>query len=146
MRPFGTMSVLENVAVAAHGRAVPGAATLTGARRTSSSGSGSSPLARRAAATSLPTAGLKRLELARALATRPRVLLLDEVLAGLVPAERAPVMELLDDAAQRGRRHPRVRRAHHGRGDAAVRHGARARPGPGADHRLAAGGHVATPG
>ena len=44
----------------------------------------------------LPTAGLKRLELARALASRPRVLLLDEVLAGLVPAERAPVMELLE--------------------------------------------------
>ena len=45
---------------------------------------------------SLPTAGLKRLELARALAGRPRVLLLDEVLAGLVPSERTPVMELLE--------------------------------------------------
>jgi branched-chain amino acid transport system ATP-binding protein len=44
----------------------------------------------------LPTAALKRLELARALATRPRVLLLDEVLAGLVPAERAPVLDLLE--------------------------------------------------
>ncbi len=38
----------------------------------------------------------KRLELARALASKPQVLLLDEVLAGLVPAERAPVMELLE--------------------------------------------------
>src|SRR5690606_16206871 len=43
----------------------------------------------------LTTAGLKRLELARALAMEPRVLLLDEVLAGLVPAERAPMIELL---------------------------------------------------
>ena len=44
----------------------------------------------------LPTAALKRLELARTLALRPKVLLLDEVLAGLVPAERAPVLELLE--------------------------------------------------
>jgi branched-chain amino acid transport system ATP-binding protein len=51
---------------------------------------------RDAQSSSLPTAGLKRLELARALAGRPRVLLLDEVLAGLVPSERAPVMELLE--------------------------------------------------
>jgi branched-chain amino acid transport system ATP-binding protein len=46
-------------------------------------------------ADALPTAALKRLELARALAMRPRVLLLDEVLAGLVPAERAPLLDLL---------------------------------------------------
>jgi len=46
---------------------------------------------------SLPTAALKRLELARALAIKPKVLLLDEVLAGLVPAERSPVMDLLEN-------------------------------------------------
>ena len=51
---------------------------------------------RDAQSSSLPTAGLKRLELARALAGKPRVLLLDEVLAGLVPSERTPVMELLE--------------------------------------------------
>jgi len=43
----------------------------------------------------LPTAGLKRLELARAMALHPKVLLLDEVLAGLVPTERQPVIDLL---------------------------------------------------
>jgi branched-chain amino acid transport system ATP-binding protein len=38
-------------------------------------------------ASALTTAGKKRLELARALSARPRVLLLDEVLAGLNPTE-----------------------------------------------------------
>ena len=94
MRPFYSMSVLDNVAIAV--------LAGNGGRRT----------ARDDAATiietvglgawrdspteGLPTAALKRLELARTLALRPKVLLLDEVLAGLVPAERAPVLDLLE--------------------------------------------------
>ena len=100
MKPFVSMSVLENVAVAAMAagtgrRAADGVAAevvdrvgLSRWRDTRSE--------------SLPTAGLKRLELARALAGRPRVLLLDEVLAGLVPAERTPVMELLEGLRAEG--------------------------------------------
>lgn len=94
MKPFGTMSVLENVAVAAMAAGV--------GRRDADRRAGDVIERvglgrwRDARSDGLPTAGLKRLELARALATRPRVLLLDEVLAGLVPAERAPVMELLE--------------------------------------------------
>ncbi len=38
----------------------------------------------------------KRLEMARALATRPRVLLLDEVLAGLNPSEMNQALELIE--------------------------------------------------
>jgi branched-chain amino acid transport system ATP-binding protein len=44
---------------------------------------------------SLNVAQKKRLELARALAARPYLLLLDEVLAGLTPSEIAAMMETL---------------------------------------------------
>ena len=44
-------------------------------------------------ASALTTAGKKRLELARALAARPRLLLLDEVLAGLNPTETDKMIE-----------------------------------------------------
>ena len=44
-------------------------------------------------ASALTTAGKKRLELARALSARPRLLLLDEVLAGLNPTETEGMIE-----------------------------------------------------
>ncbi len=45
----------------------------------------------------------KRLELARALASNPRVLLLDEWLAGLNPSELKIGMALIDDLRSEGR-------------------------------------------
>jgi branched-chain amino acid transport system ATP-binding protein len=94
MRPFYSMTVLENVTIAV----LAGGGAKRTARTTAAELIGRVGLGRwRDAQTEgLPTAALKRLELARALASKPRVLLLDEVLAGLVPAERAPVMELLE--------------------------------------------------
>lgn len=46
-------------------------------------------------ARSLTVGGMKRLEVARALATRPRVLLLDEVLAGLNPSDVTRAIEMI---------------------------------------------------
>jgi branched-chain amino acid transport system ATP-binding protein len=100
MKPFGSMSVMENVRVATYGRTSSSEeATLEADRVIEMVGL---ERWRDRSAAELPTAGRKRLELARALGLSPRLLLLDEVLAGLVPSERRPVIDLLKDIRATG--------------------------------------------
>lgn len=92
-RSFGQMTVLENAMVGAllrHPR-------LPDARRASARVLELVGLADRAdtLAAELNVAGQKRVELARALATEPRMLLLDEVAGGLNPAEAIALAEIL---------------------------------------------------
>jgi len=102
VQPLNYMTVLENVTVGAcfgheylsqraarvHARQVLERVGMAGR---------ANDLAR-----SLTIAGKKRLEVARALAASPKLLLLDEVLAGLTPTEIAQMIELVRDIRKAG--------------------------------------------
>ena len=85
VKPFAGLTVRDNVMVGALNRA----GSLAEARRFTEEALEITGLAAIAGdlASSLPLPRRKRLEVARALATRPKVLLLDEVMAGLNPSE-----------------------------------------------------------
>jgi branched-chain amino acid transport system ATP-binding protein len=97
---FEDMSVAENVMVGAFLRHGHRAA----ARRVAEEVLGFTGLDHlaNARAGSLGTPGRKRLEIARALATEPTLLLLDEALAGLTPAEIRTAIDLVRRIKARG--------------------------------------------
>jgi len=100
-QPFNGMSVFENLVVAA---------AFGGGKREKDVYSGCVELLERCAlagkanklAGSLTLLDRKRLELARALATQPRVLLLDEVAGGLTEHECAALVTLIGDIRRTG--------------------------------------------
>jgi branched-chain amino acid transport system ATP-binding protein len=115
IRLFGDLSVVENVMIGRHvrtrtgfvGALLPGGATAREERATREralellrfvglDGTGS------ASARSLPYGDQRRVEIARALASEPRLLLLDEPAAGMNPAETDTLVALLRRIREQG--------------------------------------------
>jgi branched-chain amino acid transport system ATP-binding protein len=104
VKPFRNLTVVENVMVGALFGAAGGARALSEARHRALEVLDFVALAHRADAQAddLNVPERKRMELARALAMRPTVLFLDEVMAGLNPSEIDAAVTLIKKIRDRG--------------------------------------------
>jgi len=100
VRSFDSMTVLENVMVGAFSRGVGARGAMRAAQEVLAfaglDGRADAP------AHQLTPPEKRRLEIARALATRPRILLLDEMLTGLTPTEAAGGVALVRAVRDQG--------------------------------------------
>jgi ABC-type branched-subunit amino acid transport system ATPase component len=100
VKPFAGLSVRENIAVGAHTRIGGREEALAFAGKIAEQVGLSSMLDQSAG--DLTVAGRKRIELARALATQPKLLLLDEVMAGLNATEILEIVEIIQQIRDGG--------------------------------------------
>jgi branched-chain amino acid transport system ATP-binding protein len=100
VQPFAGLTVRENILVGAHLHHRGRSAALAAAEEVGCYVGLNNQLDQ--AADTLTVAGRKRLELARALAIEPKLLLLDEVLAGLNPSEIRDIVPLIRGLCDRG--------------------------------------------
>jgi len=100
VKPFTHLSTLENVAVGCYNRT----SDIQEVEERAWELLDFIGLAKKALqpASSLTTPDRKRLELARALGTKPKLLLLDEVMAGLNPKEQGDIVELVHKIRESG--------------------------------------------
>ena len=92
-QPFAKLTVHENIAVGAYQKFHDRSQAWEHARRVAEQVGMGAQLDQPAA--DLTVAGRKRLELARTLATDPKLLLLDEVMAGLNPSEIVEIIDII---------------------------------------------------
>ena len=99
-QPFARLSILENIMIGSYAKIVDPIEAAKKAETVAARVGIRMPLESPAA--DLNVAGRKRLELARALATQPKILLLDEVMAGLNPVEVEEILKIIRNIRDSG--------------------------------------------
>lgn len=100
VKPFPAITVLENILVGAYNSTATEEEALAVTEEVIEFMGLENQ--REQLAGSLPIAGRKRLEVAKAMATQPKMVLLDEVMAGLRPNETVETIELVRRISKKG--------------------------------------------